>query len=351
MEGRGQDSAGIPDEGDNSSKAAKNESGNSPLSLRQFLQVLSTALQGLPERIAYLDPELKVLWANKVATETANLALEEMVGRHCHEVWHQRSNACADCPVQRAAQSGAFQEGEIEGTDGKIWLVWAEPIRNNIGEVIGFLELAHDITQQRKAAEKLRESEMKYTTLVEQGNDWVIVLQDGVIAFANTAVVKTTGFSMPEVLGQPFVNFIPPEWRDTITSRYMKRLAGEEVPNRYEMEILRKDGSRIPVEANANVIMYEGRPADMAVVRDITERKQFEATLQQKIRELTGLNNFFAKCLNQGFETADEYFRLASDIMKASQEILALAKEAQAMRINVEAPPNEKQQDTEQGTP
>ncbi|MBI2829772.1 MAG: response regulator [Chloroflexi bacterium] len=68
------------------------------------------------------------------------------------------------------------------------------------------------------------------------------------------------------------------------------------------------------------------------------EKKVNEQTqaLQQKIRELTGLNNLFVRYLNEGFETADRYSLLAGDIMKASEEIQALAKEARALRVRVE---------------
>ena len=71
-----------------------------------------------------------------------------------------------------------------------------------------------------------------------------------------------------------------------LTERVKKRLKGEAVPRRYEIDILSKDGSTIPVEINASLIEYAGRPADMAIIRDITERRQAEAEVKKLNEEL-----------------------------------------------------------------
>ncbi len=92
---------------------------------------------------------------------------------------------------------------------------------------------------------------------------------------------KMTGYTTSEYLGKPFINFVSPEYRELVIERYKKRLAGEAVPSRYETELITKDNKSLPVEINASIIEYEGKPADMAIIRDISERKQAE----EKIKE------------------------------------------------------------------
>jgi PAS domain S-box-containing protein len=135
-------------------------------------------------------------------------------------------------------------------------------------------ELREEITERRRTEEK-------FSTLVERGNDGIIMIQDGLVKFANPKMVEMTGFSLEEAIGKRFLEFVSPEYRTPIMESYQKRVAGEEVPNNYEIEILAKDSSRISVEINASRIEFEGRPADMAIVRDITERKRAEEALRK----------------------------------------------------------------------
>lgn len=140
---------------------------------------------------------------------------------------------------------------------------------------------AMDITERRRAEEALRESEAKYSALVEQASDGVVIIQDEVCKFANRALAEITGYSVEELRGKPFAELLVPEERERLLARYRSRMAGEKVPSRYETKILCKDGTPRDVEISAGIIRYQGRPADMAIVRDITERKQAEQALRE----------------------------------------------------------------------
>ena len=98
--------------------------------------------------------------------------------------------------------------------------------------------------------------------------------------FVNTTMSSMTGYSVAEDTGRSFIDFVSPEHRGLVVERYKRRLAGEDVPGRYEIEVVAKNGTKIPVEINASVIEYQGEPADMAIVRDITERKESEFQLK-----------------------------------------------------------------------
>jgi PAS domain S-box-containing protein len=148
------------------------------------------------------------------------------------------------------------------------------------------LSLKKEITQRRKADEALKASEEKYSTLVEKGNDGIIIIQDGILKFVNQKIVKITGYSREGALNKPFINFVSPKYRKVVLRRYKKRLRGERVPNKYEIEILSKSGKKIPVEVNASLINHENKLADMAIIRDITERKEVEVLLAEEKKKM-----------------------------------------------------------------
>jgi len=86
-------------------------------------------------------------------------------------------------------------------------------------------------------------------------------------------------------------------------------------------------------------LLLENRNYQLNLEKRVTEQTQL---LEQKVRELTALNNLFVKYLNQGFEAAEAYGHLANSIIKAGEDIRVLAKEAEARRVEVHNSPAEK---------
>ena len=149
------------------------------------------------------------------------------------------------------------------------------------------LRVAQQTAELRIANEQLRreivvrrESESKYAALVEHATDSVVIIQDGVFKFANRALEELIGYTPKEIVGKPFVDLLLPESRELLTQRYQFRMAGENPPSVYETQIQCKDGSIKDIEISAGLIQYQGRPADMGIGRDITERKRAEAARQ-----------------------------------------------------------------------
>ncbi len=126
-------------------------------------------------------------------------------------------------------------------------------------------------------------SDSIYSTLVEKGNDGIVIIQDGLLKYLNPKMTTLTGYSGEEAIGNPLINFLSSQFRNKISEIHKKRMAGEEVPASYEAEIISKNGEKVPVEINASCIDYEGRNASLAIIRDITERKHYEKELEKTI--------------------------------------------------------------------
>ena len=138
-----------------------------------------------------------------------------------------------------------------------------------------------DTTERKRVEKKLRESEEKYRTLIDRANDVICVIQEGVIQMFNPRLPEFWGGSSDEIIGRPFTDFVHPDALSKLIDIYKRRIAGESAPSIYETTLMHKDGSKSFVEVNAGVIVYEGRPADLVIVRDINDRKKAEDALRE----------------------------------------------------------------------
>jgi len=138
-----------------------------------------------------------------------------------------------------------------------------------------------DITERKHAEEALRESEEKYRTLIDRATDGICVVQDSIIKMCNRYVTEFWGGSVEEILGRPFTDFVHPDALSEIVDSYNRRMAGESTPSIYETKLKRKDGSIFHAELNAGIISYEGKPADLIIIRDMNERKKAEDALRE----------------------------------------------------------------------
>jgi two-component system cell cycle sensor histidine kinase/response regulator CckA len=139
--------------------------------------------------------------------------------------------------------------------------------------------------ERKRSEEALRQSEHKYRTLVDNIEDGVFLLQGPRVVFVNDAFARMVGVEAKAVIGTDFSGFIAPEDREVVMERYRRRQAGEEVPREYELRLLHADGRRrIDVYMHVGIIEYQGAPASLGTLRDLTERKRLEAQLRQAQR-------------------------------------------------------------------
>jgi PAS domain S-box-containing protein len=130
----------------------------------------------------------------------------------------------------------------------------------------------------------LRESEEKYRILVEHANDAIFIVQDETVKFPNPKMLEMMRYSTEELTNTSFVNFIDPEYRDRVLNKYRKRLAGEKVPSTNSFRIKCKGGEKMRAQLNSVLVNWEGRPATLNFMRDITQERKLEAQLQKAQR-------------------------------------------------------------------
>lgn len=150
--------------------------------------------------------------------------------------------------------------------------------RNALETIAGQISnaLARQVTERA-----LQDREKKYRELFENAYEGILVLQDGYVKFLNPKVVQFTGVTQEEIIAQPFENFVYEDDRQRVNEIYKQRLEGQTTTAVYELRIVNKLKKIRWIEVNTVVVDWNGRPAVLCFMNDITYRKQAE---EEKIR-------------------------------------------------------------------
>jgi PAS domain S-box-containing protein len=163
----------------------------------------------------------------------------------------------------------------------------ADAIKDNNGNMLGLIGIITNIEDRKNAEKKLIESEERYKRIADGLTDYLytVIVKNGeaVNTFHSKACETVTGYTSDEFLTDPYlwINMVVPEEREKVAGRFLKILAGEDLPP-FEHRIIHKDGSirwisdtAIPkYDENHKLMSYDG------VIKDISERKQAEETLR-----------------------------------------------------------------------
>ncbi|UCH51988.1 MAG: PAS domain S-box protein [Chloroflexota bacterium] len=158
------------------------------------------------------------------------------------------------------------------------------PIRDEKGEIIGFRGVGRDITKRLQTEEALRQSEEKYRTILQgMEESYYEVDQAGNFTFFNDAICRQLGYSREELMGMNYKAYTPPEKVKEVFQTYNLVFRTGEPSKMFDMEQIRKDGTRITIQNSIFPLRNEKGEITgfRGVGRDITERKQMLEALRQ----------------------------------------------------------------------
>lgn len=125
-----------------------------------------------------------------------------------------------------------------------------------------------DITDRKRMEQSLRESEERFRTIHKASFGGIVIHDKGIILDCNQGLSEISGYSYDELIGTNGLKLIAPEWIEEVTRKMMS--AAEEP---YEVEGIRKDGTKYPLYLQSKLIPYKGRTVRVGEFRDITEQK------------------------------------------------------------------------------
>jgi len=149
-------------------------------------------------------------------------------------------------------------------------------IRIELGGVTYLQAIVRNITSRKVAEKAIKESEAKFRNIFNSSSDAILILgEDMRIRVANEILLKKSGYTMEELTSRTVADFLPENYVKNTIERVKMIFEGKELSSN-EIEFVTKHNTIIPVEVNSRVINYEGSKAILSIIRDITERKQFD---------------------------------------------------------------------------
>jgi len=137
-----------------------------------------------------------------------------------------------------------------------------------------------DVTELKQVQEELKASEAKIRTILDHLPDLIVVHRDGIILYVNPAMSDTMGWQTEEAVGQPILKFIAPEYHEKMPDAIRTRLEGG-IDKPYSLKLIAKDGKPRIVSIRGTVISFDGSPAILNVLTDVTGVKKAEEALHE----------------------------------------------------------------------
>ncbi len=261
-------------------------------------QRLSAVVEATPDLVLMLDLGGRLLDTNSAGRVRLGLPsdvrFETSTMARVMPAWAWRRLKEEAFPA--ASSSGSWSgENAFLDADGREFPVSQVMIahRDKAGRIGYFSTIVRDISDQKRAAQALRNSREQYRSLVENANEGLVVAQHGAVRYANPRMLQLQGYSLQEYLTRPWLEFVCPDDRDAVLDWYRRQANGDVVAMPYSFRLVHKDGGKRWVEASTASILWEGERATLTFFTDVTEQveAQFRLDYLADYDELTGLPN------------------------------------------------------------
>ncbi len=245
----------------------------------------------------------KFLYANPASLSITGYSREEFLAMDFWGVTHPDDR---DMIIERAR---AHLKGDLEFTRYEFRIVTKKGETRWVDMTVAMIEYegkpavignVFDITARKQSDEErerlnrelqqamqsLQESEAKFRTLAETTSAIIFIHRGGRGLYANPAGVAVVGYTNEEFRSMDFWSIIHPDYQELVRERGRARLRGEKLPPEYEFKVITKKGEERWVNMTAGMINYEGEPAVIGTLFDITSRKEAEEETERLFKEL-----------------------------------------------------------------
>ncbi|MFQ5840867.1 MAG: PAS domain S-box protein [Thermodesulfobacteriota bacterium] len=294
--------------------------------------LLEKVVDNMADAVVITDNKGGITFYNQGAVEIFGHHPSDILGKPVLDFYVRKKDAKTVKLMLLKSKEGKISNFETQflNRDGKTVFVnmSATLMRDEEGKVIGTLGINRDITQRKILERELKESEERYRTMVESAHDMVaIVGEDYRLKYINKKAEELTGYSRDELIGMDFRNLLHKRRQKSVLDRFQMKRQGKRVPLRYEFDIIRKDGDKKRVESSSSNLMDANGSMDtIAYIKDITERKQYDEALKEKLDELEKWYKLTVDRELKMIELKNEIRALANEINELKQSLMPEGK-------------------------
>ncbi len=251
----------------------------------EIRRLQSAAMEAAADAIVMTDREGLIQYVNKAFTELTGYTFDEAIGNTPRVLKSERQDPRFYRALWETILSGRVWRGELVNRrkDGSTYdeSMSITPVKDNKGEVTHFIAVKRDVTERKEAENALKESESKFRALVEASASAILIHDGKHIFYANPMAMKLTGHTKEDISRLSVMDLVHPDYRKLAASKMEARLEGGEMPDSYEIKVVKKSGEDFWIDLNSALIEYEGKPALLISAYDISDRKKLEEQLIQ----------------------------------------------------------------------
>jgi two-component system, chemotaxis family, CheB/CheR fusion protein len=294
--------------------------------------------------ILFLDTQLKINRFTPRIADLFNIAVGDE-GRSITDFTHGLEYEDLAEDACRVLRHLASSEREVRARSGAWYLMRMRPYRTVEDKIDGVVVTFVDIGERRRAEEAMRDSEARMRAVIDGVADAIITVDErGSVQSLNAATTRMFGYSADELIGRN-VNILAAEpyqsQHDGYIRRYLETGEAKIIGTSREVEGRRRDGQQFPVELAVSEIRHGHERLFIGFLRDLSERRLFEARLSKlhanRLDSMADMATALAHELNQPLAAATNYFsvarQLAGDISQAPKPALREAIDKAASQL------------------
>jgi PAS domain S-box-containing protein len=237
---------------------------------------LTRVLEATSDGFVALDSQWRYTYVNAHAGHMFGRDPQSLIGKNIWAEFPEGVGQPFQREYERAMADGQPHEIEAYYPPYERWF------ENRIFPYAGGLAIFfQDVTEQRVASHRLRESEQRYRSLFEHNPDAVYSFDvEGRFTSANAACEELTGCTIDELIGTPFATLVVPEHRERANQHFLTAMRGKATS--YDEAIVHKSGRRVEISVTKLPIIVDGKVVGVyGIAKDLTWQRELEWRLQQ----------------------------------------------------------------------
>jgi PAS domain S-box-containing protein len=256
--------------------------------LREQHQFVLALVNTMAQGLIVLDKHARLEFVNPAFANMVQSEPEDLIGKTPYELTNEEDHSALRMAwdAQKSGKAEGF-EARILCSDGtEVYALAVGTPRLKDGQFTGTIGVVTDLTERRQIEEALQESEARTRLIVETALDAVVTMDmEGLITGWNNQAERIFGWHADEITGQAMsATIIPHQYRQGHNdgmSNYKRTGEGPVLNQRIEITALHRDGNEFPVELAITPVQSGGAESFSAFIRDISERKLAEQSLQE----------------------------------------------------------------------